>query len=50
MEETARDDRAVVRMEVRRDGEVVEDRAVETDDFFAHWATLVALPPANGRR
>jgi hypothetical protein len=42
---TARDDVSVVRMEVLRNGELLDERPVETDDFFANWARLVPLVP-----
>lgn len=42
---TATDDRGVVRMEVRRNGTLIDERPVQTDDFFAHWARLVPLDP-----
>lgn len=40
---TAGDDRGVVAVEVRRNGEVLTEREVETDDFFARWSRLVPL-------
>jgi len=42
---TAADDRGVARMEVRRNGVVLDERPVLTDDAFAHWARLVPLEP-----
>jgi hypothetical protein len=42
---TATDDRGVVRMEVRRNGTLLDERPVLTDDLFAHWARLVPLEP-----
>lgn len=42
---TASDDRGVVGMDVYRNGELLTERPVETDDFFAHWARLVPLTP-----
>lgn len=42
---TAMDDRGVVRMEVRRNGMLLDERPVQTDDFFARWARLVPLEP-----
>ncbi len=42
---TANDDRAVVSMEVLRDGELLQERAIETDNFFASWSRLVPLIP-----
>lgn len=42
---TASDDRAVVAIEVRRNGELLRERPVETSDFFAHWSRLVPLTP-----
>ena len=42
---TATDDRGVVRIEVRRNGTLIDDRPVQTDDFYAHWARLVPLEP-----
>jgi hypothetical protein len=41
----ATDDRGVVRMEVRRNGVLLDERPVQTDDFFARWARLVPLDP-----
>jgi hypothetical protein len=40
---TASDDRAVVAIEVRRNGELLSEREVETDDLFARWSRLVPL-------
>ncbi|MEY4514981.1 MAG: hypothetical protein RLZZ450_7103, partial [Pseudomonadota bacterium] len=40
---TATDDRAVVAIEVRRNGELLGEREVETDDLFARWSRLVPL-------
>jgi hypothetical protein len=40
---TASDDVAVVRMEVERNGEILEERRIDTEDFFATWARLVPL-------
>lgn len=42
---TAQDDRAVVSMDVLRNGELLKERAVATDDFFATWSRLVPLLP-----
>ncbi len=42
---TASDDRAVVAMDVLRNGERLLERPIETDDFFAHWSQLVPLIP-----
>ncbi len=44
---TASDDLAVVRMEVLRNGELLEERRVETEDFFTTWARLVSLLPGQ---
>jgi hypothetical protein len=44
---TAKDDLAVVRMEVRRDGELLDERFIATDDFFGHWSRLVTLLPGK---
>lgn len=44
---TATDDRAVVSMDVLRNGELLKERFVETDDFFAHWSRLVPLLPGE---
>ncbi len=44
---TASDDRAVVSMDVLRNGELLKERFVETDDFFAHWSRLVPLIPGQ---
>jgi hypothetical protein len=43
VEGTAADDRAVVALEVRRNGELLSEREVETSDFFARWSRLVPL-------
>jgi len=40
---TAQDDRAVVSIEVRRNGELLSERQVETDDLYARWSRLVPL-------
>lgn len=42
---TASDDRAVVSMDVLRNGELLKERLVETDTFFASWSRLVPLLP-----
>lgn len=42
---TARDDRGVTRMELRRNGALLDERPVLTDDLFATWARLVPLEP-----
>jgi hypothetical protein len=42
---TASDDRAVVGMELYRNGELYDERPVETQDFFASWSWLVPLVP-----
>ncbi len=42
---TALDDRAVVSMDVLRNGELLKERFVETDTFFATWSRLVPLIP-----
>lgn len=44
---TAKDDLTVVRMEVRRDGELLDERPIGTDDFFANWSRLVTLLPGK---
>jgi hypothetical protein len=41
------DDRGVVAMELRRNGELLTERPVETDNFFATWARLVTLLPSQ---
>jgi len=50
VEGMASDDVAVVRMELERNGELLEDRAIETADFFASWARLVLLLPGEANR
>jgi hypothetical protein len=42
---TTMDDRGVARVEVRRNGVLLTERPVLTDDAFAHWARLVPLDP-----
>ena len=42
---TAHDDRAVVAMDTYRNGELLKERDVETDDFFVSWSRLVPLIP-----
>jgi hypothetical protein len=42
---TATDDRAVVSMDLLRNGELLKERSVETDDFFRTWSRLVPLIP-----
>jgi hypothetical protein len=44
---TTSDDRGVVSMTVRRNGELLTERPIETDDFFATWARLIPLLPAQ---
>jgi len=44
---TAQDDLGVVSMEVRRNGELLTERPIETENFFATWARLVPLLPAQ---
>jgi Bacterial Ig domain len=44
---TASDDVGVVRMELVRNGELLVERSIETDDFYAHWARLVPLLPGE---
>ncbi len=39
----ANDDETVVRVEVERNGERLEERPILTDDFFAGWARTVTL-------
>jgi Big-like domain-containing protein len=43
----AADDRGVVRMEARRDGELIAGREVETSDFYRTWSMLVPLVPGQ---
>ncbi|MEZ4329545.1 MAG: Ig-like domain-containing protein [Polyangiales bacterium] len=43
----ASDDEAVVRMEVLRNGELLEERLILTDDFYASWARRVTLLPGQ---
>jgi len=44
---TASDDVAVVRMEVLRNGELLGERPIVTEDFFASWIRLVPLLPGT---
>jgi hypothetical protein len=44
---TTEDDGGVVRMELLRNGELLEERPVETDSFFADWVRLVPLLPGE---
>lgn len=44
---TAFDDGGVVRIDVYRNGELITDRPVETDSFFAQWVRLVPLLPGE---
>lgn len=41
----ATDDVSVVRMELRRNGELLVERPIVTEDFFADWVRLVPLLP-----
>ena len=41
------DDVSVVRMEVLRNGELLDERPFDTEDFFATWARLVPLLPGQ---
>jgi hypothetical protein len=43
----AQDDRGVVAMELRRNGELLTERPVETDSFFKTWVRLVTLLPSQ---
>lgn len=47
VEGTAADDLGVVAMEVRRNGELLTERAIETETFFATWGRLVTLLPGQ---
>jgi hypothetical protein len=42
---TAKDDLGVVKMEVSRDGKVLTDNVVQTENFFSTWTRLVPLLP-----
>ncbi len=44
---TASDDRAVLSISLTRNGEPMNEREVETDDFFAHWTRTVPLLPGQ---
>jgi hypothetical protein len=44
---TAGDDRGVVKMELKRNGELQTDRTIDTEDFFGHWSRLVTLLPGE---
>ena len=45
VEGTAADDVGVVRMELLRNGEVLDDRVIETETFFSTWVRQVLLLP-----
>jgi hypothetical protein len=47
---TAGDDRGVVKMELRRNDELLTERPIETQDFFAHWDRLVTLLPGEDNK
>ncbi|RYE88717.1 MAG: hypothetical protein EOO75_12990, partial [Myxococcales bacterium] len=47
IEGTAADDLGVVAMEVRRNGELLTERPIETETFFASWGRLVTLLPGQ---
>ena len=44
---TAEDDSRVVSMEVYRNGELLTERPVETDNWYADWVRLVPLVPGE---
>jgi hypothetical protein len=44
---TTSDDRGVVAMEVYRDGELLQERSVETGDWYQTWSRLVPLIPGR---
>lgn len=44
---TAEDDSRVVSMEVYRNGELLSERQVETDNWYADWVRLVPLVPGE---
>ncbi len=44
---TTSDDRGVAAMEVYRDGELLQERSVETSDWYQTWSRLVPLIPGR---
>ena len=47
VEGRASDDVEVVRMELERNGELIADRAIETEDFYRRWVRPVLLVPGQ---